>query len=85
MVERIIEIDGSRWRVRALDLEVARQDADAWHYARVRFDPLDDPPSVPRETWLRMEEDVPAGDVLDQYADAELLEAYLIAEEVVEG
>ena len=80
-MERIIDIDGSEWRVVALGVDATRQGADHWHLARVRFEPQS-PAAVARETWLRMEEDVPAADVLDQYQDAQLLEAYLVAEEV---
>jgi len=83
-LERIIDIDGSEWRVLALDLDASRQGADHWHLARVRFEPRNSA-AMPRETWLRMEEDVPALDVLDQYQDAQLREAYLVAEEVLGG
>lgn len=81
-MERIIDIDGTEWRVLALGREATRQGADLWHLARVRFEPRDEA-AVPRETWLRMEEDVAVANVLDQYGDAQLLEAYLVAEEVV--
>lgn len=82
-MERIIDIDGSEWRVRALGVDARREGADLWHLARVRFEPRGTLGAA-RETWLRMEEDVGATDVLDQYRDAQLLEAYLVAEEVVE-
>ena len=81
-MDRILDIDGNRWRVKALPLEAARQEADPWHYARVRFEPLDVTDFAARETWLRLEEDVPARDVLDQYEDEELVESFLVAEEV---
>lgn len=82
-MERTIDVYGSEWRVRALGVDARHEGSDLWHLARVRFEPLS-PGARPREAWLRMEEDVPATDVLDQYADAQLLEAYLVAEEVVE-
>lgn len=81
-MERIIRIDGTEWRVLALGMDAAREGSDPWHLARVRFEPQN-AAAAPRETWLRMEEDVPAEDVLDQYLDAQLREAYLVAEEVV--
>ena len=79
-MERIIDIDGAEWR--AVGLDVERKGDDHWHLARVRFEPRN-AVGAARETWLRMEEDVPAADVLDQYRDAQLREAYLVAEEVV--
>jgi len=80
-----IDVDGDDWTVRALPREAFRQEADPWHFVRVRFDPPEDAAGLlPRETWLRIEEDVPAGDVLDQYEDPELVEAFLAAEEVEE-
>ena len=82
-MERIIDIDGSEWRVRALGVDARHEGADLWHLARVRFEPRGSRGAA-RETWLRMEEDVPALDVLDQYGDAQLLEAYMVAEEVLE-
>lgn len=82
LLERIIDIDGSEWRVRAVGPGATRQGADHWHLARVRFEPRNTAAAA-RETWLRMEEDVPAVDVLDQYRDAQLREAYLVAEEVL--
>lgn len=81
-MRREIDVDGSRWRVVALPDEVERAEGDDWHLARVRFEPLDTPNLPARETWLRLEEDVPAHDVLDQYEDEQLVEAYLVAEEV---
>lgn len=84
-MKREIEVEGSRWRVIALPEEADRAGDDDWHLARVRFEPLDAPDLAPRETWLRLEEDVPSGDVLDQYGDEQLVEAYLVAEEVEEG
>ncbi len=81
-MDRELEIDGLKWSVTALPREVQREDADAWHYARVRFDPLGHDEYGPRETWLRLEEDVPSDSVLDQYGDEELAEAFLVAEEV---
>lgn len=84
-MKREIEVEGSRWRVIALPEEAGRPEGDDWHLARVRFEPLDAPGLAPRETWLRLEEDVPAGDVLDQYDDEQLVETYLVAEEVEDG
>ena len=82
---REIEFEGSRWRVIPLPEEAGRAADDDWHLARVRFEAVDAPDLPPRETWLRLEEDVPARDVLDQYEDEQLVEAYLIAEEVDDG
>lgn len=79
---RDLRIDSQLWRVRALPEEVLRQEDDRWHFARVRFE-ADAAAGLPaRETWLRLEEDVPAGDVLDQYDDEALIEAFLVAEEI---
>lgn len=80
-MKRAIEIDDQTWTVVALPREAERREADPWHYARVRFEPEPGSGSPPRETWLRLEEDVPARDVLDQYDDEELVEAFLVAEE----
>lgn len=81
-MEREIVMDGTRWRVIALAEEVERAEEDRWHLARVRFEPVEAGDLVPRETWLRLEEDVPADDVLDQYEDEQLVEAYMVSEEV---
>ena len=81
-MERVLDIDGNRWRVKALPVHADRAEADPWHYARVRFEPVTEAEFTVRETWLRVEEDVPARDVLDQYEDEELVEAFLVAEEV---
>ena len=35
-----------------------------------------------REAWLRLEEDIPARSVLDQYEDDYLVEIFLVSEEV---
>lgn len=83
-MDRHIEVDGVRWTVKALPREAERAEDDRWHLARVRFEPAEGSGVAPRETWLRQEEDVPAGDVLDQYADEQLVEACLIAEEIEE-
>lgn len=83
-MERVLDIDGQHWRVRALPEVVTRKEADPWHWARVRFEPLSSREAAPREAWLRLEEDVPFRDVLDQYEDAELAETFLVAEEVGE-
>ena len=84
-MSRTIDVDGDDWTVRALSREAFRQEADPWHFVRVRFDPPGDAVGLlPRETWMRIEEDVPARDVLDQYEDPELVEAFLAAEEVEE-
>ncbi len=79
---RTLRIDSQVWRVRALPEEVMRQEDDRWHFARVRFEAEPGAGLAPRETWLRLEEDIPAGDVLDQYDDDQLVEAFLVAEEV---
>lgn len=81
-MEREIVMDGTRWRVIPLAEEAEREEKDDWHLARVRFEPVGAGNLVPRETWLRLEEDVPADDVLDQYEDEQLVEAYMVAEEV---
>ena len=81
---RLLDIDGFEWKVVALPQEAERQEADSWHYARVRFEPHGHSEYCARETWLRLEEDVPANDVLDQYGDEYLTEAFLVAE-VVDG
>lgn len=80
-MERVIDVEGDRWRVVALERKVEREEADGWHLARVRFEPVDAGHLPARETWLRLEEDVPADDVLDQYGDEQLVEAFLVAEE----
>lgn len=85
-MERTIDVDGVPWHVRALSEEAFREEADPWHFVKVRFDPPSDARGLlPRETWLRLEEDVPARDVLDQYRDPELVEAFLVAEEIAES
>ena len=81
-MRREIDVDGIRWRVIPLPEEVERVEDDDWHLARVRFEPVGTSDQPARETWLRLEEDVPAHDVLDQYEDEQLVEAYLVAEEV---
>lgn len=81
-MERIVDIEDEAWRIVPLPEEVRRAESDPWHFARVRFEPVGPSSWVPRETWLRLEEDVPAGDVLDQYDDEALVEAFLVAEEV---
>lgn len=80
-MERVIEVEGDRWRVIALHRKVEREEEDGWHLARVRFEPVSADHLPSRETWLRLEEDVPADDVLDQYGDDQLVEAFLVAEE----
>lgn len=77
---RLLDIDGLEWRVVALPATAARRDADPWHYARVRYEPEGHSEQRVRETWLRIEEDIPANDVLDQYSDERLIEAFLAAE-----
>lgn len=84
-MSRVLDIDGNDWKVVALARQAERREADPWHYARVRYEPLQDASRPPRETWLRIEEDVPARDVLDQYNDDSLIEAFLVAEEVSPG
>lgn len=80
-MEREIDVEGDRWRVIALDRKVEREEEDGWDLARVRFEPVDVDHLPVRETWLRLEEDVPADDVLDQFGDEQLVEAFLVAEE----
>jgi hypothetical protein len=80
-MQRPLDIYGQTWTVRSLPEEAQRREADPWHYARVRFDPPEDSERLPRETWLRLEEDVPAADVLDQYSDEALVEAFMVAEQ----
>ncbi len=82
---RLLDIDGFEWEALALADRVARRDADPWHYAKVRFEPRGHAEYAPRETYLRLEEDVPARDVLDQYDDDYLIEVFLVAEEVEGG
>ncbi len=84
-MEREIDVEGDRWRVVPLDRRVEREEQDGWHLARVRFEPVDADHLPARETWLRVEEDVPADDVLDQYEDAQLVEAFLVAQEEASG
>lgn len=81
-MEREIDVDGTRWRVIPLPEQAERAEDDDWHLSRVRFEPVEALDLAPRETWLRHEEDVPADDVLDQYQDEQLVEAYMVAEEV---
>lgn len=81
-MERIVRIEDEDWRVVPLPEKVRRMESDPWHFARVRFEPARPSSWVPRETWLRLEEDVPARDVLDQYDDEALVEAFMVAEEV---
>lgn len=84
-MERQIEVDGEAWTVTVLPDETERSGDDRWHLVRVRFEPEAGSSLPPRETWLRLEEDVPAGDVLDQYEDEQLVEACMVAEEVDGG
>lgn len=85
-MERTIEVEGVRWRVRSLPDEVKRPAHADWHLTLVRFEPVaEEHPPPARETWLRVEEDIPSEDMLDQYGDEELVEAFLVAEEVGEG
>ena len=79
---RLLDIDGLAWRVVALPETAPRRDADPWHYARVRYVPEGHAEQRTRETWLRVEEDIPANDVLDQYRDEQLIEAFLAAEAI---
>ncbi len=83
-MNRVLDIDGFEWQVRALSEEAEHRGADPWHYAKIRFEPHGHEEYVAREAWLRIEEDVPARDVLDQYNDDYLIEAFLVAEEVGE-
>lgn len=85
-MESIIEVEGDRWVVRALPEEVDRSEDDRLRLVRVRFELRGGGSDLPsREGWLRLEEDVPARDVLDQYGHDELVEAFLVAEEMPEG
>ncbi|MCG8469940.1 MAG: hypothetical protein MJB57_17315 [Gemmatimonadetes bacterium] len=79
---RVLDIDGFSWEVVALPEQAEHRGDDDWHHAKVRFEPHDHDDLGPRETWLRLEEDVPARDVLDQYDDEYLIEAFLVAQEV---
>lgn len=84
-MEREIDVEGDRWRVIPLDEKVEREEEDGWDLARVRFEPVTADHLPVRETWLRLEEDVPADDVLDQFGDEQLVEAFLVAEERTDG
>lgn len=84
-MEREIDVEGDRWRVIPLDEKVEREEEDGWHLARVRFVPVTADHLPVRETWLRLEEDVPADDVLDQFGNEQLVEAFLVAEERTDG
>lgn len=84
-MEREIEVEGDRWRAIPLERKVEREEEDGWDLARVRFEPVTADHLPARETWLRLEGDVPADDVLDQYGDAQLVEAFLVAEEEEAG
>lgn len=79
---RLLDIDGLTWSVTALPQQAERRDADPWHYARVRYEPHGHAEQRTREAWLRIEEDIPTKDVLGQYADEYLIEAFLVAEVV---
>ncbi|WP_419162305.1 hypothetical protein [Candidatus Palauibacter sp.] len=81
---RILDIDGFEWEVKALPDTARHPGADPWHYAKIRFEPRDHDEYPPREAWLKLESDVPARDVLDQYNDDYLTEAFMVAEEVGE-
>lgn len=81
--KREIVVEGERWRVTPLSEESARRHAGGdWHLVRVRFDLIGDPSRAPRATWLRCEHDVPTEDVLSQYEEEALVEAFLVAEEL---
>jgi hypothetical protein len=83
MSQRTIVVDGESWKVRPLHEESKRRHAGGdWHLVRVRFDPVSEPARTPRATWLRCEHDIPTHDVLAQYEDAQLVEAFLAAEEL---
>ncbi|MFV1986788.1 MAG: hypothetical protein ACC682_05885 [Gemmatimonadota bacterium] len=83
-MSRLLDIDGLQWSVTALPKRAERREADPWHYARIRYEPHGHEEQRVREAWLRIEEDIPAHDVLDQYADEYLIEAFLVAE-VIDG
>lgn len=81
-MERVIDVDGTLWRARALPEEAGRvQEGEGWHLVRVRYETVPEGAQPVRHGWLRLEEDIAARDVLDQYTDAELVEALLVAEE----
>lgn len=83
MSEKVIVVDGERWTVRPLPEESQRRHAGGdWHLVRVRFDPLSGAGRGSRATWLRCEHDIPTHDVLAQYEDEQLVEAFLAAEEL---
>jgi hypothetical protein len=81
---RLLDIDGLAWSISALPQQAERREADPWHYARVRYEPHGHAEQRAREAWLRVEEDIPGRDVLDQYTDEYLIEAFLVAE-IVDG
>ena len=81
-MERIVQIEGESWRVVPLPEESRRAESDPSHFVRLRFEPPRHSSWVPREAWVRLEEDVPAGDVLDQYEDEALVEVFMVAQEV---
>jgi len=81
-MNRELDIDGQRWTVMAMSDNAEHRGSDPWHYSRVRFESAGSSEGAPRETWLRCEEDVAVHDVLDQYDDEALIEAFLVAEEV---
>lgn len=83
MAEKVIVVDGERWKVTPLpEASTRRHPAGDWHLVRVRFEPISEPGRAPRVTWLRCEHDVPVYDVVDQYEEEQLVEAFLAAEEL---
>lgn len=83
MSQRVIVVDGERWTVTLLHEESQRRHAGGdWHLVRVQFDCVSEPTRAPRTTWLRCEHDIPAHDVLAQYENSQLTEAFLAAEEL---
>lgn len=83
MPQKEILVEGERWRVTPLpEMSKKRHASGDWHLVRVRFDPISDPARTPRATWLRCEHATPAHDLLAQYGDEELVEAFLASEEL---
>ncbi|MGH7546401.1 MAG: hypothetical protein ACREKI_09485 [Gemmatimonadota bacterium] len=83
MSKKVIVVDGERWTVRPLAEESQRRHAGGdWHLVRVRFDPDSGAGRSPRATWLRCEHDIPTHDVIAQYDEEQLVEAFLAAEEL---
>ena len=78
----VLDVDGFDYEVLALPEEAEHAGDDDWHYAKIRFEPVGHHEYAAREAWLRLEEDIPARSVLDQYEDDYLVEIFLVSEEV---